>query len=225
MEPLLAEWLLPFRAKKGPITGPYFVDTLRDVKAAAGFSGTRPWPKDVLRHCFGSYWLAVHKDRAHLAELMGTSLEMIKTHYKRAIPQPVAKGFWKLAPGPREPGKIISISAAAWSRPENQSEGVPAGEDPSEEGSGSRMEKFPTLEFRFAKTMPEIPDEYVVRSPENEAEYAALFYTIAELGQWETFMGRRYQYWYPGDGWKYWRMDGNLSRSKIINRAKVECAA
>jgi hypothetical protein len=44
---------------------------------------------------------------------MGTSLDMIKTHYKRAIPEPVAKKFWKLTPEPRKPGKIISISAAA----------------------------------------------------------------------------------------------------------------
>jgi site-specific recombinase XerC len=233
MEPLLSEWLLPFRLPDGPITGPFFAETLRAVKAAAGFTfgedDSRPWPKDVLRHCFGSYWLAVHKDRAHLAELMGTSLQMIKTHYKRAIPQSVAEGFWKLAPScPGEPGKIISISAAAWSRPD-QSE-VPAEEGPSEEGSGhdqvpmSRMEKFPTLVFRFAKTMPEIPHEYVVRGPENETEYVQLFHTIEQQGVWEMFHGRKYQYWYS-DGWKYWRMDKLLSKSQVINRARVECAA
>jgi hypothetical protein len=38
----------------------------------------------------------VHKDRAHLAELMGTSLDMIKSHYKRAIPETVAYEFWKV---------------------------------------------------------------------------------------------------------------------------------
>jgi hypothetical protein len=31
------------------------------------------------------------------------------------------------------------------------------------------------LRFRFAKTMPEIPHEYVVRSPENESDYVKLF--------------------------------------------------
>jgi integrase len=116
MDPLLIEWLMPYRQKKGSIRGPFFVDTLQAVKAAAGFTfgddQSNRWPKDVLRHCYGSYWLAVHKDRAHLAELMGTSLEMIKTHYKRAIPQPLAKGFWKLTSATQRPGKIISISAA-----------------------------------------------------------------------------------------------------------------
>ena len=114
LEPLLAEWLLPFRLPKGRITGPFFASTLRAVKVSAGFTfsadGDRPWPKDVLRHCYGSYWLAVHKNRAHLAELMGTSLAMIKSHYKRAIPGEVAKEFWKLTLKPDAPGKIIDIT-------------------------------------------------------------------------------------------------------------------
>jgi integrase len=108
LEPLLIEWLLPFRKPAGQITGPFFAETLRAVKVAAGFTfgadHTRPWPLDVLRHCYGSYWLAVHRDRAHLAELMGNSLAMIKTHYRRAIPTEVAAEFWKLTPV-REPGK------------------------------------------------------------------------------------------------------------------------
>jgi integrase len=113
LEPLAEEWLLPFRLPDGPITGPFFPETLRAVKVAAGFifgedDGNR-WIKDVLRHCYGSYWLAVHKDRAHLAELMGTSLAMIKTHYKRAIPQSVAEGFWELTPS-SPAGKIIPVA-------------------------------------------------------------------------------------------------------------------
>jgi integrase len=118
LEPILIGWLLAFRAKAGRITGPFFPETLRAVKVNAGFTfsdtpggDTRPWPKDVLRHCYGSYWLAVHQNRAHLAELMGTSLAMIKTHYKRAIPREVAEEFWKLTPPKEEPGKIISIAA------------------------------------------------------------------------------------------------------------------
>ena len=115
MESRLIEWLLPFRKARGSIIGPEFVDALRAVKQAAGFTfgedESNPWVKDILRHCYGSYWLAVHKDRAHLAELMGTSLDMIKSHYKRAIPETIAKDFWKLSPVARKPGKIISMAA------------------------------------------------------------------------------------------------------------------
>jgi hypothetical protein len=117
MEPLLIEWLLPFRKPRGPIVGPEFVDTLRAVKQAAGFTfgndNTNPWVKDVLRHCYGSYWLVINKDRAHLAELMGTSLNMIKSHYKRAIPEEIAKEFWTLSAAATGPGKIIPISTTA----------------------------------------------------------------------------------------------------------------
>jgi len=106
MEQTLIEWLLPYRKTSGSIKGPDFADTLKAVKRKAGFTfganKTRPWPKDVLRHCYGSYWLAVHKDRAHLAELMGSSLAMIKAHYKRAIPEMIAGDFWKLSPTPKQ---------------------------------------------------------------------------------------------------------------------------
>ena len=38
------------------------------------------------------------------------------------------------------------------------------------------------LSFRVAKTMPECPHEYTVRSPENEVAYVALFNLIGERG-------------------------------------------
>jgi integrase len=117
MEPRLIEWLLPYRKPQGPLIGVDFVDALRAVKETAGFTfgedDSNPWVKDILRHCYGSYWLAVNKNRARLAELMGTSLAMIKAHYKRAISETVAKEFWKLSPNPPKPGKIISIATAA----------------------------------------------------------------------------------------------------------------
>jgi integrase len=116
MEPQLIEWLLPFRKARGSIVGPEFIDTLRAIKQAAGFTFSKndsnPWVKDVLRHCYGSYWLAMHKDRAHLAKLMGISLDMIESRYRRAIPETIAKEFWKLSPS-REPGRIIAIASVA----------------------------------------------------------------------------------------------------------------
>jgi hypothetical protein len=37
MEPLLCHWLLPFRLPDGAITRPFFAETVRAVKVAAGF--------------------------------------------------------------------------------------------------------------------------------------------------------------------------------------------
>jgi hypothetical protein len=84
------------------------------------------------------------------------------------------------------------------------------------------IERLHRLEFVFAKTMPSTPHEYVRRDPENEAMYVELYHAVKRLGVWERFGGRRYQYWYAGDGFKYWTMTDDLSLSRIINRAKVE---
>jgi hypothetical protein len=81
--------------------------------------------------------------------------------------------------------------------------------------------EFPTLQFRFAKTMAETPHAYVVRTGANEGEYVKLFGLITEHGVWEEWKGRRYQYWYAGDGFKYWRMTDDVTESQVINRAKA----
>jgi uncharacterized protein (DUF4415 family) len=78
------------------------------------------------------------------------------------------------------------------------------------------------LTFKFAKTMPETPHWYVVRTRANEADYVALFHTIQEKGVPEKFGARRYRYWRPGDGFKYWAMTTNVKQSHVINRAKIK---
>jgi len=74
-----------------------------------------------------------------------------------------------------------------------------------------------SLSFRFARTT-----QYVVRSPDNEAAYVALFDAIMEHGVYGHWAGRRHRYLYPGDGWKYWAMTTELQESRVINRAKIE---
>lgn len=61
------------------------------------------WPEDVYRHSYASYWLAKNKDRAHLAEHMGNSIQIIKRHYKAVIANSAQEAFWNLKPGLQEP--------------------------------------------------------------------------------------------------------------------------
>jgi hypothetical protein len=69
--------------------------------------------------------------------------------------------------------------------------------------------------------MSDSPHFYVVISGENNAEYERLFHLIPAEGVWETWKdGRQYQYLYRGE-WKYWRMDDDLAKSVVINRAKA----
>ena len=77
------------------------------------------------------------------------------------------------------------------------------------------------LAFKFAKSMPEAPHEYVVRTAENEDAYVELFHTIHREGEFQRFQGRRYKYW-PHDGHTYWAMTTDLLKSQVINRAKLD---
>jgi hypothetical protein len=77
------------------------------------------------------------------------------------------------------------------------------------------------LDFRFAKTMPDQPHEYVVRTQENEADYLALFEAIQVHGVRARFGERWYRYLHPGDGHRYWTMTTAVGQSWIINRARI----
>lgn len=94
------------------------------------------------------------------------------------------------------------------------------------------------LSFSVAKTMPQIPHQYTVRGKTaDESDYVALHNAIRSRGVIERWHGRKVQrskpidrgpgrpmrYLYPGDGWRYWYMS-DLSRSKIINRNRIEDA-
>jgi integrase len=103
MEPCLVGWLRPYRQSSGKIVG---MTTFRklwdDVKASAGFMtrgrGHKKWVPDVMRHSYASYWLALHQDRAKLADLMGNSVDVIRAHYRRPILKKVARKYWEPTP-------------------------------------------------------------------------------------------------------------------------------
>jgi integrase len=112
MEPNLLQWLTPHKKSAGSITGGLRNDplkkALRPVKRAAGWFSKldavkaecdpNEWVYDVMRHSYGSYWLAVNHDRAKLAELMGNDVKVIKKHYRRPILEATARKYWEILP-------------------------------------------------------------------------------------------------------------------------------
>lgn len=106
IEETLLDWLNPYRKKSGCITESRFRYDWEDVRRRAGFAlnglDGEEWPADVLRHNYGSNWLAIYNDRAHLAELMGTSIAVIKKHYRKAIRREDAERYWRLRPDCRK---------------------------------------------------------------------------------------------------------------------------
>lgn len=127
MEPNLIAWLetCPVRSP-GPIIGKSFRRfrlAWEEVKRATGYRvGTEPnggwpalsqdWPPDAMRHTYASMWLALHKSRAELAERMGNSEATIKSHYRRAIREDVAREFWRIVPKAITRGKIVRMDGA-----------------------------------------------------------------------------------------------------------------
>ena len=81
---------------------PNFQKVFKRFRAELGFAfdgndGER-WEPDGIRHTFGSMWLAKNRDITHLAEEMGNSPEVIRKHYRRAIPADEADRFWSITP-------------------------------------------------------------------------------------------------------------------------------
>ena len=100
-------WLVMWR-KEFPnqerITPPSWDRHLKKLRIRAGLV---PWPHDVLRHCFASYYHAKHKDKSKLQALMGHSQDQdtLERHYRavrtpdgRPLTSALTEIFWKIRP-------------------------------------------------------------------------------------------------------------------------------
>lgn len=76
---------------------------------------------DILRHCYGSYWLMKYKQRGELAEHMGNSIEVIKNHYKRVVTKAETAAFWNILPAAvlEEQQRLAAINAEEDARMES----------------------------------------------------------------------------------------------------------
>jgi integrase len=108
IEENLMQWLHNYKGERKGLVTPHTKANLRPrlerLRVDAGYKllGENPdgkvWVEDVLRHTYASYWLGRTKDRSHLAENMGTSLKMIKKHYKQVVSASSTAAFWAITP-------------------------------------------------------------------------------------------------------------------------------
>jgi integrase len=111
MTDALIEWLTPHRKVSGPIF------PLSENRASAAISGawkdagmTSSWPKDGLRHSFGSYHLAAHDNAALTARQMGhTSTDMVYAHYNNRRTREDGTAFFNIRPIGAQ--NIVAIAA------------------------------------------------------------------------------------------------------------------
>jgi integrase len=89
--------LLPLRKAGGEITGRR---TQRDMSSELRTAGViEHWPKDGLRHTWISSLLALGVHRDWVAELAGNSPAIIRTNYKRPMPEKVAEEWFSTHAG------------------------------------------------------------------------------------------------------------------------------
>jgi integrase len=89
----LVQWLAPYVRKSGKIGFSRF--TFRAVREAAAVE----WPKDVMRHCFGTYHSAMHENNGKTSAQMGhtRTSELFKS-YKNLVKKTAATQYWAIVP-------------------------------------------------------------------------------------------------------------------------------
>ena len=98
IEPALMTWLRPYVQRSGNVAGTNFRYQWRSVVEAAGYGENRSWPQDVMRHTAASMLLALKRNRALVAEELGTSVNVLRRHYRQPILKADAALFWALRP-------------------------------------------------------------------------------------------------------------------------------
>ena len=62
-------------------------------------AGIDPWPPDVMRHSYASYWMTLHRDEDRCRDAMGHSTkDMLVKHYRKHTTEVDAKIFWNINP-------------------------------------------------------------------------------------------------------------------------------
>lgn len=110
MQPNLIAWLAPHRKNGGPIAPPSLRTLIDEDRERAGM--LQEWPRNALRHSFGSYHVARFNDTAALALQMGNSPDVIFKHYRQLVKPKDAERYWNIKPSGDGARKIVSMSAA-----------------------------------------------------------------------------------------------------------------
>jgi hypothetical protein len=86
--------------------------------------------------------------------------------------------------------------------------------------SGALEQRIPTLRWKYAKTYPDAPHEYILQSWDREIfAYFQGKLNTESVEEEFTLRGRTnsYRYYYPGDGYRYWIIQEVLNRCRVEN--------
>ena len=104
LEPVLLEWLKPYRIDHGKLVPLAFE---RKFQAFSKLCWNEDgWPEDILRHSYASYLLARDKNAGAVAENLGhrDTTSTLFRHYRNAIKfRKAVLAYWSLTPDPLTP--------------------------------------------------------------------------------------------------------------------------
>jgi integrase len=129
IQPNLAAWLEPYKARTGKVCPPNLRKLLEADRINAGWWTAKegavitpgkeidrakiklkPWPSNGLRHSFASYHLAHFQDAARLAlELGHTDQELLFRHYRELVTPDQAAKYWQIRPATQT--NLVALSA------------------------------------------------------------------------------------------------------------------
>jgi integrase len=109
----LMAWLRPHMKQQGPIVGAGWREHLQLIAKKAELE---KWPRNAMRHSFGSHHLTAHENAAATALEMGhETTKMLFKHYRALVTKEAANAFWKILPPEKgqwmfaEPGAKLLI--------------------------------------------------------------------------------------------------------------------
>lgn len=109
----LNAWLRPHLKLTGPIVG---IGWRQHLQKIAENAGLKKWPKNALRHSFGSYHLAARQNANETALQMGhETTKMLFSNYRTPVTKEDAETFWKIFPPEKgqwfftEQGNMLSM--------------------------------------------------------------------------------------------------------------------
>lgn len=95
--PMALAWLQEARKLKAslPLSHSTRRRFLRRLRAVLGYA---KWPQDCLRHSAASYWTSKIKDVGRVAYELGTSADILGTHYLNLVTQAETDHVWSIQP-------------------------------------------------------------------------------------------------------------------------------
>ena len=113
IEKNLANWLVPHAQSSGVIV-PFSSNVLRNRERILRTKHKVPSIKHGPRHCYGTFWLAMHGNIDRLMLSMGhTDFETTQEHYAKAATQKEARAFWEIQPSTEAvSGKLVQFADA-----------------------------------------------------------------------------------------------------------------